>query len=59
MAAEHRLVWALTSHLHSVKPQVLADLLARSGFSPEAAAELHKSLYRQKLNQVGPGFRGD
>ncbi|KIY96976.1 hypothetical protein MNEG_10986 [Monoraphidium neglectum] len=32
--------------------KVLADLVTRSGFSPETAAELHKSLYRQKLNQV-------
>jgi hypothetical protein len=33
--------------------QVLGELVGRSGFSPEAALELHKSLYRQKLNQVG------
>jgi len=33
--------------------KVLGDLVARSGFSPEAAVELHKSLYRSKMNQVG------
>jgi len=38
--------------------KVLADLIERSGYSPEMAAELHKSLYRQKLNQVGGGAVG-
>ncbi|GBF94257.1 110 kDa translocon of chloroplast envelope inner membrane [Raphidocelis subcapitata] len=32
--------------------QVLGDLVGRSGFSPEAALELHKSLYRQKITQL-------
>lgn len=36
--------------------KVLSDLVSKSGFSAEAAAELHKSLYRQKMNQVGPCF---
>jgi hypothetical protein len=38
--------------------KVIEDLLARSGFSPEGAAELHKSLFRQKLNQASAGFDG-
>jgi hypothetical protein len=32
--------------------QVLGELVEASGFSPEAAAELHKQLYRQKLQQL-------
>jgi hypothetical protein len=35
--------------------QVLGELVGRSGFSPEAALELHKGLYRSKVNQVGAG----
>jgi hypothetical protein len=31
--------------------KVLGKLVEDSGFSPEAAADLHKQLYRQKLNQ--------
>jgi hypothetical protein len=34
---------------------VLGELVGRSGFSPEAALQLHKTLYRQKLEQVRPG----
>lgn len=29
--------------------QVLGELVEKSGYSPQAAAELHKQLYRQKL----------
>jgi len=32
--------------------EVLGKLVGDSGFSPEAAADLHKQLYRQKLNQL-------
>lgn len=32
--------------------QVLGELVEKSGYSPQAAAELHKQLYRQKLNQL-------
>eukprot|EP00879_Flechtneria_rotunda_P009976 GHRR01010432.1.p1 GENE.GHRR01010432.1~~GHRR01010432.1.p1 ORF type:complete len:735 (+),score=296.51 GHRR01010432.1:437-2641(+) len=32
--------------------QVLGELVQASGYSPQAAAELHKSLYRQKLQQL-------
>ncbi|KAF8060559.1 SULTR2 [Scenedesmus sp. PABB004] len=32
--------------------QVLGELVERSGYSPQAAAELHKSLYRTKLGQL-------
>ena len=35
-----------------VLSQVLGKLVEDSGFSPEAAADLHKQLYRQKLNQL-------
>jgi hypothetical protein len=35
-------------------PQVISDLIAKSGYVRDGADELHKSLYRQKLNQVGP-----
>lgn len=31
---------------------MLGDLVQRSGFSPEAALEMHKQLYRGKLNTV-------
>jgi hypothetical protein len=29
--------------------QVLGELVEASGYSPQAAAELHKQLYRQKV----------
>ncbi|KAI8475724.1 MAG: hypothetical protein J3K34DRAFT_517150 [Monoraphidium minutum] len=32
--------------------KALSDMIEKSGFSAEAAAELHKSLYRQKVNQL-------
>lgn len=41
----------LIAHSNSTA-QVIEDLVSRSGFSADAAAELHKSLFRQKLNQV-------
>jgi hypothetical protein len=47
-AARPRLAPLGTAH----PPQVLGSLVQRSGFSPEAALELHKSLYRQKLAAV-------
>jgi hypothetical protein len=31
------------------RAQVLGELVEKSGYSPQAAAELHKQLYRQKL----------
>lgn len=34
------------------RPQVIQGLVARSGVTADDAAELHKALYRQKLNQV-------
>jgi hypothetical protein len=32
--------------------QVLGELVEKSGYSPQAAAELHKQLYRTKLQQL-------
>lgn len=44
---------ALLMVMYYIKqPQVLGDLVQRSGFSPEAALEMHKQLYRGKLNTV-------
>lgn len=34
---------------HPLPCQVLGELVEKSGYSPQAAAELHKQLYRQKL----------
>jgi hypothetical protein len=32
--------------------QLLGELVEKSGYSPQAAAELHKQLYRTKLQQL-------
>lgn len=37
------------AHAHPLPRQVLGELVEKSGYSPQAAAELHKQLYRQKL----------
>jgi hypothetical protein len=43
--------WSLLA-ASAVAVQVLGELVDKSGYSPQAAAELHKQLYRQKVQQL-------